>query len=189
MNNRIFWISPPSQRMFPSFLVLDVLTARQLRWKGERVKMLNTGIYSRIVGTVFPAVQKNICSSVWTIAMNLLYLPKFQQFCIVMVELLSLQEKFWIIKLRIGLIWVKPKRKVNIFCKTENITRPSVLERSARWSLDMGDRDQRQGLKAIDPKNWWPITLLTDSRDASASKNLLPLPHSLTHSPNRFKRC
>ena len=80
--------------MFPSFLVLDVLTARQLRWKGERVKMLNTGIYSRIVGTVFPAVQKNICSSVWTIAMNLLYLPKFQQFCIVMVELLSLQEKF-----------------------------------------------------------------------------------------------
>ena len=50
--------------MFPSFLVLDVLTARQLRWKGERVKMLNTGIYSRIVGTVFPAVQKNICSSV-----------------------------------------------------------------------------------------------------------------------------
>ena len=108
---------PPTQRMFPSFLVLDVLTARQLRWKGERVKMLNTGIYSRIVGTVFPAVQKNICSSVWTIAMNLLYLPKFQQFCIVMVELLSLQEKFWIIKLGIGLIWVKPKEKLISFAK------------------------------------------------------------------------
>ena len=72
--------------------------------------MLNTGIYSRIVGTVFPAVQKNICSSVWTIAMNLLYLPKFQQFCIVMVELLGLQEKFWI-----RLIWVKPKRKLSSF--------------------------------------------------------------------------
>ena len=107
MNNRIFWISPLTQCMFPSFLVLDVLTARQLRWKGERVKMLNTGIYSRIVGTVFPAVQK---TSVHLFAMNLLYLPKFQQFCIVMVELLSLQEKFWI-----RLIWVKPKRKLSSF--------------------------------------------------------------------------